>query len=186
MVFCKNCGYTYDITKDLEYFQKGGKIDSRVAKLVDKFKRKEEITENDVKNIKKHHIYSSTDYNQLKKNDKKNLRETLESIDERFSEESTTDETNSAHYICQFCGNFENIKPGTLIYSRTLNKSMMSQDEDYSYMADDPSLPRTRNYVCQYDDCETHSNPDLKEAVITHNSNHQPVYICYVCRNYWT
>lgn len=185
MFFCENCRYIFDITKDLEYFQKGGKIDDKIVNVINKFKTGEEIKNTDVKGVRKHHVYNSPDYDKMNKKDKKNLKLILEEVDDRFADENLEDDPVGAHFICKYCGNHKVLRPGTMIYSRTINKNNIAQTEDYSFMIHDPTLPRTKNYICQYDECETHKNPNLKEAVISHNNLGQAVYICHQCENHW-
>ena len=49
------------------------------------------------------------------------------------------------------------------------------------------SLLRTKNYICQNPDCETHKKPKIKEAIIEYVSHDSYIvrYICTVCNCTW-
>jgi hypothetical protein len=191
MFFCEKCRYLYNITKDVKSRQTGGKAEDLVAKLFEKFATGEEITLKDVKKLSAEDIFESELFDTLGKKEQKKFISVMKKLDSRFAEEVSDDPdvaltSNVAYFICKFCGNNKPIKPGTLIYSKNYNSNITSEEEDYTYTIYDVTLPRTRNYVCKNDKCETHKNDGLKEAVITKNSLYQVVQICTVCSTYWT
>ena len=49
------------------------------------------------------------------------------------------------------------------------------------------SLLRTKNYICQNNNCPTHKEPKLKEAIIEYVSHDSYIvkYICTVCNTCW-
>lgn len=177
----------YDITKDLVNFQKGGEIKDSIVEIIDKYKNDEEIKKKDIKDLRPHDIYNNSEYIKLSKKDKKKLNSLLMDLNDDYDVEvnGTTNDSIDAHFVCYKCGNNKPVKPRTLIYSKTINKNLITENEDYSYYIDDVTLPRTKNYICQYKKCETRNNPELKEAVITHNNIYQVIYVCCVCKNHW-
>lgn len=90
---------------------------------------------------------------------------------------------NSAHFICNNCGYNDLIEPGTMIYSKTTEKvDLLSQkNKELLY---DQTLPITRNYVCINNKCNTHKDPNNKEAVF-YKHNNKITYICKICETDW-
>jgi hypothetical protein len=192
MFFCEKCRYLYNITKDVKAKQSGGKADELVSNIFDKYSKGEEITLKDVKKLSAADIFESDQFLALNKKEQKKFITAMRNLDSRFGEEESDDEqthkagTNIAYFICKFCGNNKPIKPGTLIYSKSYNTNLTSEDENYTYAIYNVTLPRTRNYVCKNAKCETHKDDSLKEAVITKNSLYQVVQICCACSSFWT
>lgn len=91
-------------------------------------------------------------------------------------------------FKCINCGFKESIAPKTLIINKTIDKSNVSIDDSkYEEMIYDKTLPRTRNYICINKSCESHKNPDKREAVwFKYNSyNYGIKYACCTCKSVW-
>jgi hypothetical protein len=93
------------------------------------------------------------------------------------------------NFHCGNCGFQTSLKPGTEIFQESiLDTAQKSQDlSKYRDMADDPTLPRTRNYTCPNEKCDTHKKPSLSEMVSirVNNYNFSTVFVCCVCRSSW-
>lgn len=192
MYFCNKCRYLYNVTKNIKDKQSGGKIKKAVDNILDKFLSNEKIVESDLKKITGKDILDDDRFEHMSKKDQKKLMSGIKSIDKKFFVEEEEEEddievgTNTAYFICKFCKHTKVIKPGTLIFSKNYSGIDSNEIVDNSYSMHDPTLPRTRNYICQNKECKTHSDPLIKEAVIDKNSMYQIVYICTVCSTQWT
>jgi hypothetical protein len=92
-------------------------------------------------------------------------------------------------FKCSNCGYVTNLKPGTMILSRTSEK-VVSEFVDQSYyknMVNDKTLPCTREYICPNDVCISQKNPDKREAVWFKPSrkSYGIKYVCRACQTVW-
>jgi hypothetical protein len=80
--------------------------------------------------------------------------------------------------------------PGTVIYSLNFRKQFSSfNDENLELKLRDPTLPRTKDYICPFEDCETNTkgfNTTNKEAVFFRaNGSYHLKYACCNCERAW-
>ena len=93
-------------------------------------------------------------------------------------------------FYCKHCG-FERLKTSSddsCIYEmdyRKSNYAIHSVLNEYTYA--DPTLPRVDNVDCPNADCESLSNPDVKEICYIKYDQTQMkyVYLCVCCRTAW-
>ncbi len=78
------------------------------------------------------------------------------------------------------------MKPQTIIYTRSFSQNEEADAEDYSYAIHDPTLRRTRNYICPNEKCVTHNKPEIREAGLTKNLMEKIVYVCIPCGHHWS
>lgn len=187
MFFCDKCRYLFNVTKDVKSKQVGGKVSEALTALFDKFSKNEPIVEGDLKEVTMNNLMGDERFENMNKKNQKKMMTTIKSIDKNFFVEENKEDigSNIAYFICKFCKNYKPIKPGTLIYSKNYNTSSSSDVDDYTYAIYDQTLPRSRQYICKNDNCETHKNDSIKEAVITKNATEQVVYICTICSTSW-
>ena len=91
---------------------------------------------------------------------------------------------------CTSCGENYRLEPETIIYSLNLKKQNLSFNDDYiDLKLYDPTLPRTKDYICVNEKCETNSKGfDLsnKEAVFFRaNKSYNLKYACLNCKTCW-
>lgn len=190
MFFCEKCRYMFNITKDVKSKQVGGKINNALTVIFDKFKKNEQIIEDDLNKIKGKDILEDERFEMMSKKDQKKMMSQVKSIDKTFfvEEEETAEPkigSNVAYFICKFCKNNKPIKPGTLIYSKNYSTVVSVETDDYTYAIHDQTLARTKNYICKNPKCETHKDDSLKEAILTKNATDQIVYVCCHCSTDW-
>ena len=189
MFFCEKCRYLFNVTKDIKSKQMGGKINESLTNILNKYSKNEKIIERDLKNIKGKDLLNDERVENMTKKEQKRLMSTLKAVDKNFFVEEEIVEpkigSNIAYFICKYCKNYKQIKPGTLIYSKNYGTNNASETVDYTYMIHDQTLPRTRTYICKNADCETHKDDTNKEAVMTKNELDQLVYVCTVCETNW-
>jgi len=190
MFFCDKCRYLYNVTKDIKSKQIGGKINSALTNIFDKYQQNEKLKESDLEKIQPNDLLHDDRFENMTKKEQRKMMTWIRSANRNFFVEEEQSETaigtNIAYFICKKCKNTKPIKPGTVIYYKSYGTNGTTESEDYQYAVNDPTLFRTRNYVCKNTKCETRKNPDIKEAVLTKNAMEQVVYICTVCHTHWT
>jgi DNA-directed RNA polymerase subunit M/transcription elongation factor TFIIS len=95
----------------------------------------------------------------------------------------------NAYHICTTCYYYEPINKETLIISKN-KENVTKMYVDYKLFKDSkysPILPRTRAYICKNDQCKTHGNSEIKEAVFFKKNSEQmdTYYMCTVCDAIW-
>ena len=191
MFFCDKCGYLFNITKDIKSKQVGGKINIALNSLFPKLRKNEQISEEDLHGITGKNITEDERYDTMNKREQRRVISTIKGINPSFfTEDKNTEEHKTqsqyAYFICRFCKNYKKIEPGTVIYSKTYYADDLEEIEDYSLAVYDNTLARTRGYVCHNRECETHKNPDIREAILTKNLQGKIVYVCAHCKISWT
>lgn len=185
---CIKCGNNYHITKNVENKLKGGKTNTALNLLFDKFKNNNPITENLLENIKEADLLEDSRFDALSQKDRQKLTRKITEINGTFFNSDDTPKigSNNAYFICKYCGHSEIIPSGTCVYSKEYNVTISRDTEDYSYAADDDTLYRTNDYICRNDECKTRKDPSIKEAALLKNKIGQTIYVCTVCRSFWT
>ena len=95
------------------------------------------------------------------------------------------------YFYCSVCNNYEEIKSGTLINIISgVDQTIYIPKENINKIKNkklNKSLLRTKNYICQNNNCPTHKEPKLKEAIIEYVSHDSYIvkYICTVCNTCW-
>lgn len=90
---------------------------------------------------------------------------------------------NLAHFLCTNCGFTKPVAPRTKIFSKVSDKlSQNYTSGNYKDMLHSSIAPRTRKYTCPNERCESHKDPEKREAVfIRKNNSYEVVYICTAC-----
>jgi hypothetical protein len=88
------------------------------------------------------------------------------------------------------CGSEYPLPPETIVYSRNFKKTQLYFDDDnIDLKLNDPTLPRTKDYICPNDECETNNkkfDQTNKEAVFYHAKDlPHSKYACCVCKKSW-
>ena len=91
---------------------------------------------------------------------------------------------------CTSCGENYYLHPETIIYSFNFNKTnSIFNDNDIDLKLYDPTLPRTKDYICPNNNCETNNknfNNSNKEAVFYRSSGgYNLKYACLNCKSSW-
>ena len=95
------------------------------------------------------------------------------------------------YFFCTNCNNYEEIKSGIpLIIKGGVEQNIYIQHHTEQQVKNkkiNNSLMRTKNYICPNKDCQSHKNPELKEAIIEHVTYNSFIvkYICCVCNHEW-
>ncbi len=88
-------------------------------------------------------------------------------------------------YYCQLCG-FKQESTKTLISQNSYSKSNIASFGSRKNYVYDKTLPRTAKYVCPNDKCETHKDPEKKEAIFFNEGDSlKHIFICRSCQTEW-
>lgn len=188
MFFCPQCQNKFNITRTPgQSAQTGGGL--KPVELIEKILNEGELERSDVAGIDPEKFAKVREFQQLTTSDKEIV---LNKIHEMLPKKSVTPppqpESNVAYFVCENCDYYTTIDPGVMIFSQVYDDAnQMILMEDYKYICDDPTLPRTRDYTCQNRECPTKSNRrGPKEAVIKRvPGGYRLVYGCCICRHTW-
>jgi hypothetical protein len=174
---CKHCNFSLNIKKASNI--QVVKINTS-TEFVNAIKS-EEVQEYDI-NIERADLE-----NFLKKKKEEERNRILERFDTILQQKRT-----ATKFIlkCSTCGSDYPLYPGTVIYSLNFRKQQSSFNDDFlDLKLQDPTLPRTKDYICPYDDCETNDkNFDTakKEAVFYRaKGSYHLKYACCNCERSW-
>lgn len=105
------------------------------------------------------------------------------------SQSSAIPVSKRIYFVCTTCGNTEIVKPRTLIVSKKskdIAKEYFSGENKPENIVDVPTLPHTRDYICPNKTCKTHTNPQLRDAVMSRIGNSfKMMYVCTQCLTSW-
>jgi hypothetical protein len=186
MFFCPRCSFTYDIRQTRP--QKGGGVKNVINKILTKIEIKPmEISDLTLEMVTKHSYYRDLPskkqeyvYNSLMATIPAPLKK---------KQPKSTSPIREAYFECHYCGFYDRIAPGTLIYQQSKETSEDSMHKDYSDLVYSDILPRTRKFEqCPNPVCKTRKEPKLKEAVmkrIETGTAYQMIYICTTCKHPW-
>jgi len=185
MFFCKKCGYANNYVKDsIQRKMEGGSTET-VTNLFNKFTNGEEIDKVNLVGISGEEILRDDRFDTMNKKDQRKFLSTIKNIDKTFFDEDPEEiETSTiAFHVCRSCNYSEQIKSGTVIYTRKYGFDAGSLEvEDYSHLIHSNILLRSKNYTCRNPKCDTHKNTNLKEAVITRDPTDRVIYVCCACQ----
>lgn len=185
MKFCPNCSTLLKIVdniSDLPTQLGGGDYKEFIDTILNSDKIDTKINIANISRITQSHDYKILSienqeivYNKIQEllpKDKKKLNEN----------KSPQIEKKPVYYICPDCSFYKKLQPNTLIYSETKNKQDKNIN-DFSHMINNPILPRTTEYTCVNDKCDTHKTGGV--AVYMRHNN-KIIYICETCKYQWT
>lgn len=190
MKFCKYCNYTLNISKTPL------NSDEKVVYTIETMDQYLNYLKNVSTEIN-HEIELKIDLETLKsklmgkyKKNIKKVEEILKSYDTLKNKQDTTQDTN-IYFICQNCNSSFEIEPGTIILSTNLDVSNQQiQQYDLQFKILDPTLPRTKDFICVNKECNSNKEELLdtvnREAVIfRENKSFITRYVCTTCLSDW-
>ena len=182
MEFCPQCTTILNIEKRNISEQSGGASYS-ISEIIELIKD-DNLNLNNV-NIKLNKILKSTEYNSLSLEDKElvynKIQELLPKYDKKIFEKNLQNNAKlNIYYSCKECNYSSLLEPGTVLYSE--NKEKKYYNKDYVHWINNPCLPRTDNYKCINESCQSHKGDKL--AVIIKDNNNT-IYVCTICKNQW-
>jgi len=186
MKFCKHCNYSLNISKSP--INNDNKI-TYTIETMDQYL-------NYIKNVSteiNHEVELKIDQTTLKtklmgkfKQNKKKVDDLLLHYD--TLKNKTSIDTN-IYFVCQNCNSSFEIDPGTIILSTNFDVNNQNiQQYDFGFKIMDPTLPRTKDYICPKKDCDSHKpeNNIKREAIIFRESKSFITrYVCTMCLTDW-
>lgn len=118
------------------------------------------------------------------------IRSALKTIHNNIINEGRTSELFM--FVCTTCGISYNLKANTIVDSLNLEESLLIQDEIPEIRFEDPTLFRTKDYICINKKCTTNTDKSdesqiAKEAAFYKlGKAHNVRYICGCCKMSWT
>jgi len=186
MKFCKHCNYVLNISKSpINNDNKVIYTIETMDQYINYLKNISDEVNHDVDLKIDRETLKTKLMGKYKKNTKKvdELLENYETLKNKNSNDS------SIYFICQNCNSSFEIEPGTIILSTNFDQSNQNiQQHDFAFKIEDPTLPRTKDYICPKKDCESHSpeNNVKREAVIFREAKSFITrYICTMCLSDW-
>jgi len=204
MFYCKYCSDTLEIIKNTNL------ANESAIKQIESVEELVEIFLSDLESKKNKFINSDTQYSIIwaeSEIDKLDLKQIIKSngITGMGPEELKTLLSNMYRQIVKFQKSISNfylsctncsttyfLEPGTVIDSINFEKSAASNDDDSKIRANDPTLPRTKDFICPNSKCVTNIKSDdinmltSKEAVFYRSGKEYNIkYICCQCNTQW-
>jgi hypothetical protein len=176
MYFCPKCHFSFDIGKSSNVTVDEKNVIKKVADIFKKLENKEDLSiyKSD---IKIDEIIKNSKYKKLSEEDKTNLQ--------KLYEEGAT---SGIEFKCTNCNYSLEIKESILLYELDMNdkNDKIKTIDENKLICKNPILPRTHDYICKNDSCETNKKKINKEAVFYRENNSMKVnYICCVCHYAW-
>jgi len=192
MQFCPKCNNILDISRSVP---KSGTIldnetpatvsttEPKIDKLLDKIINDENV-EDELKSVDMVTIQKNPKFNNLNAKQKKQIQNKLNEFNDKAQDDNII-----AYRICRNCTYNEPIQNNTLIMSR-INKGATTgytNIEKYKNMVHNKTLPRTRQYICPNEHCDSKNNYDKREAVFfrPNINSYELWYTCVACQTYW-
>jgi hypothetical protein len=177
MYFCPKCNYSFDISKTVDTDVNTDKI--ILKKVSDSIKLFETNTsfENYKAEFKTEDLEKNSKFKKLSDIDKK-----------KFEELFNMPVSSGAQFKCNNCNYSKDIVESVLLYQYTIdNKTTTVKSlEDNELLCNNPTLPRTHDYICKNVLCPTLKKNMKKEAVFFRERDSYKInYICTICFYNW-
>ena len=191
MYFCPKCEYVLDISKN-ELASSVGEVSTEkpanLSTIIKKILDDNDVT-SELTGVTLNNLEQSSKYKKLSEN---NRNKVYNVISENLYLNKTP--TNSGTiFNCKNCNYSKEITNTILLYNKdftTSQKNAEYSNEDYAFIINDLTLPRTKDYICKNINCITNDkknkNNNQKEAIFFRNTNYDVTYVCTVCTFRWT
>jgi transposase-like protein len=188
MKFCKHCNYVLNISKT------SINSDDTVVYTIETMDQYLNYLKN-VSTDLNHDVELKIDLDTLKSKLMGKFKKNTKKVDELLLNYETIKNKNkldtNIYFICQNCNSSFEIEPGTIILSTNLdvtNQQIQSYDLQFKIL--DPTLPRTKDFICPNTECESNKDSMLdsltREAVIfRENKSFITRYVCSTCLSDW-
>lgn len=177
MFFCPKCNFSLDLSKNIPS-EISGDIQLKNAKDFIDMALEDDVDGNIKLLFSKKELFSAREYKKLSDEEKK-------VIDNKFKEINNVN-FNLAYFICNNCQFVTKLEQGTKVYEVSMTAKFVENDS-IDNKINDPTLPRTKDYICPNKTCNSHKNLLAKEAVFYRPSqnSYNLKYICCTCETSW-
>ena len=182
MNFCKKCNYVLNITKktlneDEKNHYKIINMESYLNYV--KYNMNEANQTVDIK----------IDRESLKEKLVAKYKKDLDKVDELMNQYdiiSSKKNNFDVYLICNNCNSTYTIESKTIILTTNIETSgSIFKAVNLDYKCLDPTLPRTKDYICHNDKCATHKDLTNKEAIFFREGGYITRYVCCECKENW-
>ena len=133
-------------------------------------------------NFSKKDMLSNKNFKNKNKEDSKELLKLYDNL--------SLDSSKNAFFICNNCNYHTTLNSGTIIFRTILNEDQVDDKTLVKKRTIDSTLPRTKDFICPNQKCETNKNFNDKnrEAVFyrPESNNYKIKYVCCVCKLSWS
>ena len=192
MFYCPKCLNIYNITKSIKTSDQLGQTGgSKLDVIIEKILSNEDIEEDDKIKLDEDDLIQLNKIDSYKKLQNKQKDYVFNYLNDMIQKKKIINKDNKIakkmYFICKSCGNNEPIKEGSMIISRQSNKEITNEtgfnSKEYLEMK---IYPRTRQYSCLNDKCESHKKSEKKSAMFMRiNGTYKIRYICEACETSW-
>jgi len=192
MFYCPKCLNIYNITKSIKTSDQTGQLGgSKLDVIIEKILSNEDIKEDDKIKLDEDDLIQLNKIDSYKKLQNKQKDYVFNYLNDMIQKKKITNKDNKIakkmYFICKSCGNNEPIKEGSMIISRQSNKEITNESgfnpKEYLEMK---IYPRTRQYSCLNDKCDSHKKSEKKSAMFMRiNGTYKIRYICEACETSW-
>jgi hypothetical protein len=188
MFYCPKCLNIYNITKSIKTSEQLG--GSKLDDIIEKILSNEDIEDDKIK-LDEDDLIQLNKMESFKKLQNKQKDYVFNYLNDMIQKKKITNKdtkiVKKMYFICKSCGNNEPIKEGSMIISRQTNKEVTNETgfnaKEYLEMK---IYPRTRQYSCLNDKCESHKKSEKKSAMFMRiNGTYKIRYICEACETSW-
>lgn len=178
MYFCPKCNFTFDIGKSTNLEVNEKNIIKKSADIFKKIENKEDLNFYKT-DIKLDEIIKNSKYKKLTEEEKKSIHKLLEE-----------EPIGGIEFKCVNCNYALEINESILLYELDMNNKIdkMKTLEENELYCKNPILPRTHDYICKNQSCETNkSNLKVKKEAVFYRENDsmRVNYICCICYYGW-
>jgi hypothetical protein len=179
-MFCPKCNYLLDITKDA--IDQEGKILEKNILNINQFLNiildDNEIDVNYKLDFNLNELTANTKFKKLDEETRNLIISQYENINQN--------KNIQVYFKCNNCGFYKTIIPGTELYNKSYVLKNIDSLENPILKTFDPTLIRTRDYICKNKECKTHKDKTLAEATFFRTKNSfQLTYVCCECKTSW-
>jgi len=178
---CTHCNYSLTIKKTSDSSSKTKVIDvKKPGDLIEYYKINDQQLHLDIKFELKH----------LEEYLNNNIKEAEHAGILQFYRYNISKNISKYNLVCSTCSSEYILNPKTTIYSLNFKKQQSSFNDEVEELIDlifkDPTLPRTKDYICKYNTCPSNQkkfDTSNKEAVFYRaNGSFHMKYACVVCK----
>jgi hypothetical protein len=185
MFFCDKCNYIFDLTQesnisniDLKKMKKIASINSLIKKILDE----NSSIDNYLIEIDLEVLKDDARFKKLS-----DVQKDL--IITHIQKYENVKVQSDVHLKCTNCSNTVLINETILLFQNNENSDYNKiKINNYDYFTNDPTLPRTHDYICKNNDCVSNKKgfKGEKEAVfIREPRSFNVTYICSLCKSGW-
>jgi len=117
----------------------------------------------------------------------KKTPEKVEELIKQYDFISSKKNNFDVYLICNNCNSSYNINPKTVILKTNLEDTgVQFKETNIEFKCHDPTLPRTKDYICHNEKCATQKDLTNKEAIFyREGKGYLTRYVCTICKESW-